>query len=194
MSGGRAVFLDRDGVLVEDVDALLLADQIHLLPGAAEGTRRLHAAGFALVMVTNQPIVARGMATEADVERLNGEIAERLAAAGGARLDAAYSCPHHPHADVPDYRVECDCRKPRPGLLTRAAAERGYDLARSYMVGDRPTDVLAGQRAGCRTVQVLSGRHADPPIVTSDAHPADVRPDHVAAGLREAAEWIAAQG
>jgi D-glycero-D-manno-heptose 1,7-bisphosphate phosphatase len=105
------VFLDRDGVLIEDVDLVTSADQIRLL------LQSLRAAGFALVVVTNQPVVARGLATEEQVGEINAEIARRLAAQGAPGFDAFYFCPHHPRASLPQYRLDCDCRKPRPGLL-----------------------------------------------------------------------------
>ena len=154
-----AVFLDRDGVLIEDVDRLVSPDQIRLIPKAPDGARRLKEAGFALVMVTNQPVVARGLCTLEDLDRVHDELDRLLERAGGPALDARYVCPHHPDADDPRWRTACDCRKPLPGMLRRAARELRLDLGSSYMVGDRPSDVAAGVAAGCTTVQVLSGRH-----------------------------------
>lgn len=185
-----AVFLDRDGVLVEDVDLLVRADQVRILPGVPEALQALKASGFLLVVVSNQAVVARGLATEEDVLLLERDIERRLEACGGVKPDAFFFCPHHPHATVPAYRVDCTCRKPRPGLLLKASVECGIDLVRSYMVGDRRTDVAAGARAGCRTILVETGKHAVASIETPDPPPAELRPDYVCSGLAPAAAWI----
>jgi D-glycero-D-manno-heptose 1,7-bisphosphate phosphatase len=157
----RAVFLDRDGVLVEDVDLLTCVDQLRLLPGVQSSLNALHNAGFSLVVVSNQPVVARGMTTEADVEAIHAELAKRIVAAGGPAMDRYYFCPHHPKATLPAYRMDCDCRKPKPGMLLRAARELNLDLRTCFMVGDRITDIIAGVRAGCRTVLVQAGKHLE---------------------------------
>lgn len=185
-----AVFLDRDGVLVEDIDLTADAERMRLIPGAADGMRALQRAGLHLVLVTNQTVVARGLATEKEVEGLHERLDSMLVAAGGPALDAAYFCPHHPEATLERYRAVCDCRKPRPGLLRRAASDHDLDLARSFLVGDRMTDIAAGAAAGCRTVLVESGRHEDPSIVTVEPLPDALRPDHVSPDLAAAAEWI----
>jgi D-glycero-D-manno-heptose 1,7-bisphosphate phosphatase len=184
--------LDRDGVLIEDAPLLVDPQHVRLLPGAAEATRRLHAAGFMLILVSNQAVVARGIATDEDVERVCDEVDARLQTAGGSPMDARFWCPHHPHADLSRYRIVCECRKPRPGLLLLAAAEHGIDLGESFTVGDRMTDVMAGRAAGTATVQVASGRHADPPIVTGGPLPDQVEPDHFCEDLLAASEWILA--
>ncbi|MEN6494375.1 MAG: HAD family hydrolase [Thermoguttaceae bacterium] len=184
-----AIFLDRDGVLVEDNGILTEATQLRLLEGVGPSLWRFRNAGFLLVVVTNQSVVARGMLAEAELDAIHAELQRMLKASGGPALDAIYFCPHHPEATVPDYRVTCDCRKPRPGLLLRAAEDLGIDLAASFMLGDRMTDVIAGARAGCRTVLVESPQSQMPPIVT--AEPLDGwKPDHSCTGLPEAADWI----
>jgi D-glycero-D-manno-heptose 1,7-bisphosphate phosphatase len=185
----RAVFLDRDGVLIEDMNLLVHPGQIRILPGVAEAIVLLKEAGFVLLVVSNQPVVARGLIDESQVRTLQQEVEARLVLQGCARLDGFYFCPHHPKATLPAYRQVCECRKPRPGLLLRAAAEHGVDLAGSFMVGDRPTDLVAGERAGCRTVWVETGQHLAPPIETGEPLPL-VRPDHVCADLLHAARWI----
>ena len=185
-----AVFLDRDGVLIEDVDRVTSEDQIQVIEGAPEALRTLADAGYRLVVVTNQPIVARGLATEEQVARINEAVADRLSERGGARIEGAYYCPHHPHGYVAEYRAVCDCRKPRPGLILRAARELDIDTSRSWMVGDRVTDIVAGRSAGCRTALVRSGRHADAPIVTADPLPDDVEPNAACADLRAVAELL----
>lgn len=151
-----AVFLDRDGVVIEDLQYLGNADRVRLLPGAAETVAALNRAGWAVVIVTNQSGVARGLFTEADVDAVHAHLAELLRGYG-ARLDAVHFCPHHPDGDVPEYRVDCECRKPRPGMLLRAAGELGLDLVASWMIGDRVTDLEAGAAVGCRTVLVRTG-------------------------------------
>ena len=187
-----AVFLDRDGVLIEDADLLLSPDDLQPFPGAAPALARLKDAGFALVMVTNQPAVARGLCTLEEVDRVHDELERRLALAGGSALDGRYVCPHHPQAEDPRYRADCDCRKPRPGMLHRAARDLGLDLRRSYMVGDRRSDVAAGAAAGCTTVQVLSGRHDDPPIDSPEAVDPELRASVTVADVSAASDWILA--
>jgi D-glycero-D-manno-heptose 1,7-bisphosphate phosphatase len=188
-----AVFLDRDGVLIEDVDLLVDEDEAHLLAGVPEALTTLNAAGFTLVVVTNQPVIARGLATEDEVQHIHQHLEHRLAAKG-AGIDAWYYCPHHPHATLPEYRVDCDCRKPGCGMLLTASRERDIDLARSYLVGDRVTDIAAGAAAGCRTVLVKSGKHEAPPIQTARAFDRTVKADHECASLLEASHWIMQQG
>jgi D-glycero-D-manno-heptose 1,7-bisphosphate phosphatase len=151
-----AVFLDRDGVVIEDSHYLGDRDRVRLLPGAAEAVAELNRAGRPVVVVTNQSGVARGLFSEADVHAVHAHLAELLLESG-AKIDAFHFCPHHPEADVAAFRVECECRKPKPGMLLRAAAELGLDLAASWLVGDRVTDLEAGAAVGCRTVLVRTG-------------------------------------
>ena len=171
-TGERAVFLDKDGTLIEDVPYNVDPERIRLTSGAAEGLRALHAAGYRLIVISNQSGVARGYFPEAALTGVRTKLHELLAEAGVA-LAGFYYCPHHPQGAVADYAVACACRKPRPGLLVRAAQEHGIDLRRSWFVGDILDDVEAGRRAGCRTVLVDLG--TEPP-------PADPlrRPDYVA--------------
>ncbi len=188
-----AVFLDRDGVIIRDVHLLTRSSEIQLYPYSAAAIRALKDAGFLVIVVSNQTVVARGLATEADVERMNAEIQRLLQQATGASIDAFYSCPHHPHATMPAYRVICECRKPRPGLLLRAAQEHHVDLAASYMVGDRITDIIAGKRAGCTSVLVQTGAHTHKPIETDeDLSRFDGQPDFICADLGEAVDYIKA--
>lgn len=188
----RAVFLDRDGVLVDDVGLLTERSGIAIRPEAPRTLRALAQAGFRLVVVSNQTVVARGLLSEDEVERLQADVAAALESAGAPALDGFYYCPHHPSATLERYRIECDCRKPRPGMILRAAAELGIDVSRSFLVGDRPSDVTAGALAGCRTVLVRTGRHEDPPIESSLEY-AQTVPDHTCADLAEAARWILAE-
>ncbi|MBI3910097.1 MAG: HAD family hydrolase [Armatimonadetes bacterium] len=153
----RAVFLDRDGVLTEDRGYLSDAADLRLLEGAAEALHCLRAAGWALVVVTNQSAVARGMLTEEGLAAIHARLQERLSASG-ARVDAIYYCPHHPEAAREDYRRDCPCRKPAPGMLLAAAADLNLDLSASWLVGDQERDIEAAQRAGVRGILL-----ADPP-------------------------------
>jgi D-glycero-D-manno-heptose 1,7-bisphosphate phosphatase len=181
-----AIFFDRDGVIVEDVDAVLRPEQLVLMPGAAEAAKRAAANGRAVVVITNQPVVARGLIDEDGIRGVHDALAALIRAEGGT-IDAFYFCPHHPNATLPSYRVACDCRKPRPGLLTRAANDLDLDLAASVMVGDRLSDVTAGARAGCKTVLVTTGKHLAAPIESPD--PSDAKPDFVAVDVTAAVEW-----
>jgi D-glycero-D-manno-heptose 1,7-bisphosphate phosphatase len=150
-----AVFLDRDGTLIAEVGYLGDPDGVALLSGVPDAVRRLRDAGFLLVVVSNQAGVARGLFTEDDVVAVNGRLADILADEG-LELDGWYYCIHHP-----DFGEPCDCRKPAPGMLTRAAGELGLDLGRSWIVGDHPSDAEAGRRAGARPIIVLSGHTHD---------------------------------
>ena len=189
----KAVFLDRDGVLVEDVDVLTRADQLRLLPGVPQALARLQRTGFELVVVSNQPVVARGLVSEADIVSIHVELDRLILTAGGPALDRIYFCPHHPKATLPAYRLDCECRKPRPGLFFRAAQELALDLPASFTVGDRITDIIAGAKAGCRTVLVQTGKHLEKPIETPEPIDTTIAPDHVCADLPSAVDWILRQ-
>lgn len=152
----RAAFLDRDGVLNEDLGYVHRCEDFHWLPGAVAAMQRLQQAGFALVVITNQSGVARGLYTLDDLELLHGQVRSQLAAQG-VTLTGIYACPHHPEAVLPQYRLACDCRKPQPGMLLRAAREHGLDLAASCLFGDKPSDVEAGRRAGVGRSWLVQG-------------------------------------
>ncbi|MSU34515.1 MAG: HAD-IIIA family hydrolase [Pedosphaera sp.] len=185
-----AVFLDRDGVLIEDVHLLTRADQLRILPGVPRALERLHEAGFQLVVVSNQPVVARGLVSEADVKAVHEELERRLIEAGSPPIRRFYFCPHHPNATLLSYRKTCECRKPRPGLFLQAIEELGLSAADSYTVGDRITDIIAGATVGSRTILVETGVDSLTPIETSEPLDASVRPDYTCADLPAAATWI----
>lgn len=151
-----AFFLDRDGVIIEEVGYLSDTRQMKLLPGAAGAIREMNRAGVPVLVITNQAGVARGYFTEDRVIELHRHL-DRLLASYDAHIDRYYYCPHHPQATVEAYRLDCACRKPKPGMLYRAASEFGLSLADSVMVGDKMCDVLAGLHAGCKPLLVLSG-------------------------------------
>lgn len=156
MLARKAVFLDRDGTVNEEVDYLHRIEDFAFIPGAPEAIRRLKEAGFLVIVVTNQSGVARGYFPLAAVEALHDHIQSELARIG-TRIDAFYLCPHHPVEGIGEYRKDCDCRKGSPGMLLQAARDHGIDLARSFMIGDKAADVEAGERAGCRPLLVLTG-------------------------------------
>ncbi|WP_035994330.1 D-glycero-alpha-D-manno-heptose-1,7-bisphosphate 7-phosphatase [Leptolyngbya sp. KIOST-1] len=152
-----AIFLDKDGTLIEDVPYNVDPALIRLGDGVATGVRRLHEAGFALVVVTNQSGVARGYFAESAI----APIEQRLRHLLGVPLAGFYYCPHHPAGTVARYAFRCRCRKPEPGMLRRAAADLNLDLERSWLVGDILNDVEAGRRAGCRTVLLDNGNETE---------------------------------
>ena len=180
-----AVFLDRDGTLIHDVDYLSSLDRMALFPWTADALRLLRRAGFLTVVVTNQSAVGRGIVTEDFVRETHDALNRRLAR-GGARIDAFYFCPHHPEAEIQRYRGDCRCRKPGPGMIEDAARDLPIDLSRSWMVGDRWIDVAAGNAAGVRSLLVLSG-HAHP---AGEEAPEGVRADAILRNLMEAVGWI----
>ena len=154
-----AVFLDRDGTLNREVDYLADPEDLVLLPGVLPALGRLRAAGFRLVVVTNQSGVARGLFTEETLAAIHERLASRLAE-GGVALDAVEVCIHHPTAGSLPHRRECDCRKPAPGMLLAARDRLGLDLARSWIVGDGERDLAAGAAVGVRGVLVGTGHGA----------------------------------
>lgn len=152
----RAVFIDRDGTISEEVGYINHASRFRLFPYAAAAIRQLHENGYLAIVVTNQAGVARGYFSEDMVQAVHKRMAEELAG-GGATLDAIYYCAHHPSVGEPPYRLECDCRKPKPGLLLRAANDLDINLSDSWMVGDRYSDIELATNAGVKSVLVLSG-------------------------------------
>ncbi len=147
----RAVFLDKDGTLVDDIPYNINPDLIRLVPGARESLRDLQEAGYELIVISNQSGVARGFFTEEDLIPVEKRL-HALFSAAGVSLAGFYYCPHHPQGRLPRYAISCDCRKPNPGMLYQAAREHHIDLAASWMIGDILDDVEAGNRAGCRTI------------------------------------------
>jgi D-glycero-D-manno-heptose 1,7-bisphosphate phosphatase len=181
----RAVFLDRDGTLVEEAGYLDRLERLVFFPYSVDAVRLLNRSDLAVVIVTNQAGIARGIFKETFVAEAHRHIRERLAA-GGARIDAFYYCPHHPEAAIEAYRQSCDCRKPQPGLLKRAAADLGLDLSQSFVVGDRWHDLEAGHRVGARGVLVRTGYGK-----TEEAAPQPrVVPSAVVNNVMEAVSWI----
>jgi D-glycero-D-manno-heptose 1,7-bisphosphate phosphatase len=184
-----AVFVDRDGTLTEEVGYVNHPDRLHLLPRAAEAVRRLNQASIPAVMVTNQSGIARGYFSQEVLAAVNTALVQQLER-GGARLAGLYVCAHHLTEGVAPFRADCECRKPKPGLLLRAARDLGLDLAASWMIGDKPSDIEVGERAGTGTVLVLTGYGRGEWEYRRDAF--RVPPAHVADDLLDAVEWILA--
>ena len=180
-----AIFLDRDGTLIEERGYLDRLDLLELYPFTADAVRLLNRAGYATVVVTNQGGIGRGIIDEPFLRHVHETIDARLAA-GNAHIDGYYFCPHHPDAVVPELRVKCACRKPASGLIEQACRELALDPARSVMIGDRRLDIVAGANAGTRTILVRTGHGAH-----EEAMPrAGARPDAILNNLMEAVGWI----
>ena len=186
-----AVFIDRDGTLTEEVGYVNHPRRLRLLPRGAEAIRRLNQARIPAVLVTNQAGVARGYFSEEVLAAVNSALVAQLEDES-AHLDGLYVCPHHPTEGRPPWRIECECRKPKPGLLRRAASDLGLDLARSTLVSDKASDLPAARAVGARAVLVLTGyglgeweyRRAQFPVA----------PDRVAEDLLDAVDWVLAGG
>ncbi len=178
-----AVFLDKDGTLLENVPYNAEPARMRLAAGAAEGIRLLDRAGFRLFVVSNQSGVARGHFREEQLMRVEERL-RALMRGAGARLDGFYYCPHHPQGTVAEYSTTCTCRKPEPGMIFDAARDHRIDLGRSWFIGDILDDVEAGNRAGCRTILIDNG-HETEWLMSPER-----TPDHVAADLLEAARIV----
>jgi len=183
----RAVFLDRDGTVNEEVGYLRDLADLKLIAGAGAAIRRLNEAGLKVVLVTNQSGVARGYFPESLVIEAH-ELLDRMLQEEGARIDAIYYCPHHPTAGNSGYTFICNCRKPGTGLIDRAARDLGIDVKKSYVIGDKWSDVELGQRAGARSILVQSGFTPDDPGNIRPARVSD--PDFIAGTILDAADWI----
>ena len=158
----KAVFLDRDGTINKYVGFLRDTDEFELLPGVTEAIRRINCSGYLAIVVTNQPVIARGEVTISELQLIHNKM-ETLLGAEGAYLDAIYYCPHHPHkgyeGEIPELKIDCECRKPKPGMLLQAAQDFNIDLLASWMIGDGENDVKAGKAAGCRTSLIGDGEY-----------------------------------
>jgi D-glycero-D-manno-heptose 1,7-bisphosphate phosphatase len=180
-----AVFLDRDGTMIENVGYLDAIARVAFYSWTIDAIRALNRADFAVVVVTNQSGIARGYFSESFVEATHRHISARLEA-GRARIDAYYYCPHHPDGTVDPYARECDCRKPAGGLIERAAADLGLDAARSFVVGDKWIDVRLARAVGARAILVRTGSGA----AEETRAPAAVAADAVVDNLAAAASWV----
>jgi D-glycero-D-manno-heptose 1,7-bisphosphate phosphatase len=189
LPGVAAVFLDRDGTLIDEVGYLDRPERVRLYPWSIAAIRALNRSGIRTVMVTNQSGIARGFFDEALVDRVHRHIAHLLEA-GGAYLDAYYYCPHHPDGKVASYARACDCRKPGRGLIDRAVEEFGVDPRQSFTVGDRWLDVALAQLVGARGILVRTGYGA----LEETRRPEHVTAAAIVDNLIEAVGWILSQG
>jgi D-glycero-D-manno-heptose 1,7-bisphosphate phosphatase len=184
-SGQAAVFLDRDGTLIEDLGYIGRVDQVTVYPWTVRSILAFNRAGLRVVITTNQSGVARGYFDEAAVDEVHRHLAQ-VVDAGGARIDAFYYCPHHPKGEVEAYTLLCDCRKPGRGMIERASVDLGLDATLSYVVGDKWVDVALARAVGAKGLLVRTGYGA-----AEEAHPRpEVTADAIVDNLGEAAHWI----
>lgn len=158
----KAIFLDRDGTINKYVGFLRNIDEFELISGVAEAIRKINASGYLTIVVTNQPVIARGEVTASELQLIHYKMETQLGAEG-AYLDGVYYCPHHPHkgyeGEIAELKIDCDCRKPKPGMLVKAARDFNIDLPASWMIGDGENDIKAGKVAGCQTALVGEGEY-----------------------------------
>lgn len=184
----RAIFIDRDGTLNEEVGYICSLDEFRLYDFAAESVRLVNEAGWLAIVVTSQAGVARGFYTEDFLAEVHDNMTAQLSR-GGARVDAIYYCPHHPTDGELPYRQDCDCRKPKPGMLLQAAADFNLDLTECVVIGDRFRDYVMAQAVGGRGVLVLTG-YGQKELESGGEAVAAQPPDHVAENLLEAVRWV----
>lgn len=156
----KAIFLDRDGTINKYVGFLRKIDEMELLPGVPEAIKEINKSGYLAIVVTNQPVIARGEVSFSELENIHNKM-ETLLGKEGAYIEGIYFCPHHPHkgyeGEVVELKIDCNCRKPKPGLLLKAAEDFNIDLEKSYMIGDSDSDVQAGEAAGCKSIKIKEG-------------------------------------
>lgn len=180
----KAVFLDRDGTLIRHVDLMRSVSDLKLFPKSAEVVRGFNQLGFLVVIITNQPVIARGLATPQEIDHIHAVLVDRLKKKN-AKIDAVYFCPHHPNADVKKYRLKCHCRKPKPGLILKGLKKYKINPKESYMIGDAMIDVVSGKRAGLTSILVKTG-----PGHTRDTEFAGTKPDFTVRNLSQAFKII----
>jgi D-glycero-D-manno-heptose 1,7-bisphosphate phosphatase len=186
----RAIFMDRDGTVNEEVGYVNHLSRFRLLPRVIEAIRLINQNNFKAILVTNQAGVARGYFLEDTVREVHTKL-QMLLSQGGAKLDRIYYCPHHPQVGPDKYRIDCNCRKPKTGMLEKAAAEFQIDLSQSYIIGDRYTEILMGHKIGVRSILVLTGYGLGEFELFSDQW--EYKPDFVAEDLLAAVKWILTQ-
>ncbi len=187
----KAVFFDRDGILNIDNDFVTHISQVNLYAGVPEVIAYCRSLGYKIFVATNQAIVARGIITEEELIKLNEDYIALLQKKNeNAIIDKIYYCPHHPHADNEKYKLICECRKPYPGMLFAAGKEFNVNLSKSYMIGDRMSDITAGSLAGCKTVHCLTGKHTEKPIISNLKTDSEIKPDFIINNITELKEII----
>ncbi len=183
----KAVFLDRDGVIIEDAGYVGEIERVKFIPGAGKAIRLLNENGFKVIIITNQAGVARGYFSEEAVEEINTYVQEMLAKKG-ALIDKIYYCPHHKEGVIEEYRKDCYYRKPSPGMIEEAVRDFHIDLKRSFLIGDKSSDIEAGNKAGCKTI-LLSEENT-----RESNRGSEVVSDHTAPDLYEAVRWLLRHG
>jgi D-glycero-D-manno-heptose 1,7-bisphosphate phosphatase len=181
----RAVFLDRDGTMIEDVGYLDRLERLKLFPYTIDAVRLLNRAGYKVIVVTSQNGVAQGVLTEEFLSQAHAHLSQ-LCEAAGAKIDGYYYCPHSTHAAVDKYRTDCECRKPKPGMILTAAREHALDLSSSFVVGDRWRDIEMGLAAGTKALLVETGYGR----TEATRRPANIPPIAVVASVIEGTSWI----
>lgn len=189
MIKNKAIFLDRDGTIIEEANYLADPDGVRLIDGAAKGIRRLREAGYLIIVTTNQSGLARGYFTVDQLQQVNDRMREHLREEG-TDIDDLYYCPHYPDGSVTTLAKECDCRKPKSGMIEQAQATHQLDLYQSWVIGDKLADIRFGQNVDCQTALVLTGYGQ----ATREAGFGDRRPDLIVSNLHAAALAIIAGG
>jgi D-glycero-D-manno-heptose 1,7-bisphosphate phosphatase len=180
------IFIDRDGTINNEVDFLRTPDQLKLIPRSADAITELNKLNLKVFILTNQSGIARGLLTENDLRGIHNRLLQMLENQD-ARIDKIYYCPHHPEGSIEEFRKDCQCRKPKPGMLLTAAKEYNIDLSASYIIGDKMIDMQAGNNCGARTVLVLTGYGK---AELEDCRKNGVRIDHIAENLYDAVKFI----
>ncbi len=179
----KAVFLDRDGTIIEDVGYLNNPENIKFIPGSISAIKKLNEAGYKIVIITNQAGVARGLIREDILQTIDKTINKHILS-NGAHIDAIYYCPHHPEHGVYPYKQDCECRKPNPGMLKKAASDLELDMKNSFVIGDKWSDVEVGKNMELKTALVLTGKGKN------QKEKLTAKPDFIAKNLAEAVDWV----
>lgn len=185
----KAIFFDRDGVLNKDVNLLCRIEDVIITDATIQAFKLLNNVTCKKIVISNQTVICRGLVSEDDVNIVNEFINTKIFNETGTGIDRFYFCPHHPEATLERYREKCECRKPKPGMLLQATKDFNIDLSSSWMIGDRISDIIAGARAGCKTILIQTGMHSEKPIVSEEMD-LSISPDYVCGDLLEAVEII----
>jgi len=183
----KAIFLDRDGVIIEDAGYVGEIERVKFIPGTGKAIRLLNDNDFKVIIITNQAGVARGYFSEEAVEEINTYV-QGMLAKEGALIDKIYYCPHHKEGVIEEYRKDCYFRKPSPGMIEEAVRDFHIDLRRSFLIGDKSNDIEAGRRAGCKTI-LLNVKNTE-----DNTGGTEVVSDHTAPDLYEAVRWLVRHG
>lgn len=184
----KAIFLDRDGVINEEKNYICKIEDIKILENVPESLKLLKQKNFKLIVISNQPVIARGLASEEQVDSINQEINNLIKKESGIEIDKFFFCPHHPNADIEKYRIKCSCRKPNFGLVLKAAEEFDINLSESWMIGDRISDIVAGKNAGCKTI--LIEREYSKNKIEGATYEVNIKPDFITNDLISAVKQI----